>query len=172
MLKMLTAIAVSCSVLLGCSSVQKEGDQAAVRTVQCVASNTAENTCRRNQQGKLVCHAWVFSTPSGPVVYPYKVIVGVPGEKHRIVWHLLEPGAKFKREDGPRELKSNGHFEEGFPANDDDGDNDSGDNGKKYRFTYKNNQHSPSGGHKYTIFFRNSANQLMSCDPNIENEAG
>lgn len=164
------ALVLSGSAVLGCSTPDNVAPDMAPRAETCQQSGTSENTCQR-KNGKLVCHAYVFGTRGGPQVYPFKLVVRRPGEPVTVVWHLLEPGAKFLVNDGPQELKNNGEFKDGSPTNDEDGAPSTGNSGRKYRFTYLNTIQSPAGGHKYTIAYRTAAGQIARCDPNIENEA-
>lgn len=163
-----TALAVSICLpaLLGCGSTPDQ-PRAASAAPSCLLSNTVAETCEP-QGNQLICPVYVFSTPNGPAVFPYRL--NVPrGREARIVWHLLEPRARFLRADGPRDLNNNSEFDQGSPSNDHDGGNDSGANGRKYKFRYKNMV--TSATHDYTIFYRSGTGQEVSCHPTITNNA-
>lgn len=151
-------------LLLGCSTM---GNQEGAKSTagSCIQANTKAETCEM-KGGALFCPIYVFNTPSGTVVFPYKLKVPA-GVKARLVWRLLEPKSQFIADDGPQELKNNSEFEDGSPSADDDGTISA--NGQRYKITYKNRLASTT--HSYTIQFRNQGGTVFKCDPTITNEA-
>ena len=134
---------------------------------QCAQANTKAATCEP-KGNKLICPVYVYNTPDGTVVFPYRLLVPAR-EKAIIVWHLAEPKNRFEANDGPLELKTNGEFEEGGPTDDPDGGSLAA-RGKKFKIHYKNTV--PVTAHSYTIKFRNQSGTEFKCDPIITNESG
>lgn len=143
---------------------------ALAQTQRCLQADTTANTCSKRSGGVWVCDVHVYSTPGGPVVYPYTLLVPRAAVKPTIVWHLLEPGATFRTDDGPLELKEKPVFAGGSPSSSALGSSSSSKPRPRYRIQWK--QVVAGSSHDYTIQYVDAAGNVRKCDPNINNQSG
>lgn len=143
---------------------------ALAQTQRCLQADTTADTCSKRSGGVWVCDVHVYSTPGGPVVYPYTLLVPRAAVKPTIVWHLLEPGSAFRTDDGPLELKEDTNFTGGAPSASAAGASMSLKKQRRYRIVQK--VVAPGASHHYSIQYVDPAGNVRKCDPNINNQSG
>ena len=136
--------------------------------------NTKANTCEI-KGNNMTCHVLVGVTGNVPFVYPYTLEVPVNSTSVKIVWTVLDDNLWFSTpNDGPCFTKahSNGRFKEGHPTHDHGGGPGIGTPAK--HFTLKLD--GTGGSHDYKIRFKRKnpigVDQVLECDPTINNSAG
>ncbi len=171
-----STLLAGCSIFCPtCPTPTPTPDQS-VSAGKCLQANTKASTCEQ-RAGVQVCTLYVYSvpasagTPASAVVYPYTLVVP-PRQPAVIVWHLVEPRARFRVGDGPLNITKPREFENARPTEAADGalSAPAVASGRNFRIDYKNAEQSIKS--EYKIQYHTGTGTRVECDPVITNEAG